>query len=185
MLDRYKSVDITDVLGFANRIAGRLEINMQKLRMYTHLLSILLTISIVLNVYPMLNVAADTDVKSEDVSPTLFQSGEQYDCTSSTKVDSMLFGRKTMGSFTINGEISDISSFDGRKAFGLAHGQLSFDYNCPSAFTDPNLNYYITNDSETKVSTINLDASIGQGVIIVQKSQDGKKWNTVKATPHI
>ncbi|WP_295094751.1 hypothetical protein [Ruminococcus sp.] len=85
-----------------------------------------------------------------------------------------------MGTFSVRGDISDVSTFDGRTAYGLQSGQLAFDYLCPAALIGEKLTYHIISDPLTKVNNISLGASVGKGAIIIETSMDGKKWSADK-----
>ena len=152
---------------------------MKNRRCINWVLSCFTVIPIACNTLTAFHVSAEAAEKVMDVPYQLYQSAEQYDCNSNLKVNSMLYGRATMGDFKVHGDISDVSTYDARTAYGLNNGKLSFDYLSPSALTDPSLNYYIVSDTATKVDTIDLGASVGKGAIIIEKSTDCKKWKVV------
>ena len=81
---------------------------MKNRRCINWVLSCFTVIPIACNTLTAFHVSAEAAEKVMDVPYQLYQSAEQYDCNSNLKVNSMLYGRATMGDFKVHGDISDV-----------------------------------------------------------------------------
>lgn len=101
-----------------------------------------------------------------------------YNFSSATEVETMSYGKKQLGVLSISGEITDISIYREKTAYGLAdNSQVSFSYSYDGAFqTDVKENYNLRADEGTVIDEYTLSGSIGKGVLLVQKSSDGYTW---------
>lgn len=122
---------------------------------------------------------ANAEIVSEQVNAKTyeFDEGNNYNFSSGGEVSSMTFGRKTLGSLTISGEITDITTFRNRTAYGV-NGNLSFSYNYDGSLqSNTKENWNLISDTGVTVNDVTLSGSINKGALIVQDSSDGSSWN--------
>lgn len=124
---------------------------------------------------------AAENVKTYTISPTTYQFDEsnQYSISSDKQVSSMSFGKKQLGSLSISGDfITDNVSYRDKPGYGLNdNSKVSFSYSYDgSLLTNEKDQWHLTEDTGTSVNGISLNASINKGVLIVQKSTDGRTW---------
>ena len=83
----------------------------------------------------------------------------------------------TYGTFSISGEISDVTTKEGIPMYEVTEGNLKFFYN----YGDTLLNagedsWHLVEDKSKKIDTLKLDDNILKGTIILQTSTDGLNW---------
>lgn len=91
---------------------------------------------------------------------------------------------QSIGSFQISGNINEETTYQGVQAVGLESGTIAFKYNYSGAYLkDSDTSWSIIDDGSKEIDSIKLDASIKKGVLLVQKSYDGRTW--VNAAPPV
>ena len=86
------------------------------------------------------------------------------------------YGENSIGKLTISGEINEQDSYEGITAFGVSDNiTISYLYNGDYHSEDKEQWNLCSSDSK-RVGDDSLDKKISNGVIIVQKSTDGKNW---------
>lgn len=107
-----------------------------------------------------------------------FDEDNAYEISSASAVNMMSFGKKQLGYLTINGEVTDTSSYRNKIAYGVSdNSQISFSYSYDGSLMSDNKDeWHLINDKGTDVDGFHLSGSIGKGVMMVQKSNDGITW---------
>ena len=114
-------------------------------------------------------------ISSQEVAPVLYEfSGDSgYVFEEATPISSMTYGRATLGQFLINGEITDVSSYKNKRAYGVG-GIVSFSYTYDGYLQTNNIEEWnIMQEYGTSVNGWSLSGSIGMGALLVQTSSDG------------
>lgn len=83
----------------------------------------------------------------------------------------------TYGTFSISGEVSDVTTKNGIPAYEVTEGNLKFFYN----YGDTRLNadedfWHLIEDKSKKIDDLKLDENILKGAIILQTSTDRLNW---------
>ncbi|MBQ8749185.1 MAG: FIVAR domain-containing protein [Clostridia bacterium] len=121
-------------------------------------------------------VKADVSTVEQVVKSYEFGESNKYKFSSATEVETMTFGKKSLGSLSISGEIDDISTYRNKTAYGVL-GNISFSYNYDgSLLSTKKKEWHLVADTGKKVDDISLSGSIDKGVLIVQTSQDAFTW---------
>lgn len=127
---------------------------------------------------------ATAEQKSVSVSVSISQSDKKFSMASSDKVKAFRFGKGSIGSFQITGNINEETTYQGAQAIGLESGTVAFKYNYNGAYLqDSDTSWSIIDDGSKEIDSIKLDASIKKGVLLVQKSSDGRAW--INAAPPV
>lgn len=83
----------------------------------------------------------------------------------------------TYGTFSISGEVSDVTTKDGIPAYEVTEGNLNFFYNYGSILINSNKDsWHLTEDKSKKIDTMKLNENILNGAIILQTSTDRLNW---------
>ena len=89
----------------------------------------------------------------------------------------------TYGTFSISGNIANISTRDGVPSYEVSDGSLALFYNYGDATLNADVDsWHLIEDKSKKVADMTLGANIMKGAIILQTSKDRKTWvdvNTV------
>lgn len=147
----------------------------QKENVLRNMLVYVLLISIVITMLRPLSLYAAEKNYNVDCKAYEFSKGD-YPFSSSEPVEVMSFGSKSLGSFEISGDMSEPDEFNGVPAFGVESGRLKFSYKYEGTFNNSEGDVILVEDKGKKVDNLKLDARIDKGVLIVQKSDDGKEW---------
>lgn len=122
--------------------------------------------------------------KNVSVSVSITQSDKKFSMSSSDKVKAFRYGKEAIGSFQISGNINEETTYHGAQAVGLESGTIAFKYNYSGAYLkDSDTSWSLIDDGSREIDSIKLDASIKKGVLLVQKSYDGRTW--VNAAPPV
>ncbi len=85
----------------------------------------------------------------------------------------------SFGTFTISGDLKNISNKNGLPAYSVSSESVNFYYSYDqSKLNVPDTEWYLIDDKTKKIDTISLEQNILSGVIIVQSSKDGVNWIT-------
>ncbi len=139
---------------------------------------------LLLSVTVLISGTAFADQKNVSVSASIAQSDNKFSMSSSDKVNTFRYGKGAIGSFQISGNINEETTYQGVQAVGLESGTIAFKYNYSGAYLkDSDTSWSIIDDGSKEIDSIKLDASIKKGVLLVQKSYDGRTW--VNAAPPV
>ena len=139
---------------------------------------------LLLSVTVLISGTAFADQKNVSVSASIAQSDNKFSMSSSDKVKTFRYGKGAIGSFQISGNINEETTYQGVQAVGLESGTIAFKYNYSGAYLkDSDTSWSIIDDGSKEIDSIKLDASIKKGVLLVQKSYDGRTW--VNAAPPV
>ena len=96
-----------------------------------------------------------------------------YNFENKEEITKFEYGKSSLGTFTINGNINDSSKFKEKQAYGVLNN-VSFSYSYDGTMHDnPSENWNISVDSATSIQNYDLTGSIGEGAILIQTSIDG------------
>lgn len=102
-----------------------------------------------------------------------------YNIEEQQEVTSFAYGKSSLGTFSVSGNIDDVSAYRGKTAYGVS-GNLSFSYAYDGALQGNNAeNWNLSFDTATSVAGYNLPVSIGQGVVLIQTSTNGSVYENV------
>lgn len=102
-----------------------------------------------------------------------------YNIDGQQEVTSFAYGKSSLGTFSINGDINDIATYRGKTAYGVS-GNLSFSYAYDGTLQGNNIeNWNLSADSATSVAGYNLTGSIGEGVVLIQASTNGDVYENI------
>ncbi len=83
----------------------------------------------------------------------------------------------TYGTFSINGNIAEVSEKNGVPCYRVEDGNLKLYYNHSNALLRAAEDeWHLVDDKSKEIDEINLDEDIMKGALIVQTSKDGKSW---------
>ncbi|MBQ7989539.1 MAG: hypothetical protein IJ251_00630 [Oscillospiraceae bacterium] len=109
----------------------------------------------------------------------------EFDNKSEYKIDSSSASSTTdksvtLGSLSIEGDISNDYTQDGYAAYEIANNTVfSVSYKYSSNLRDAGaMDWHLTEDSKKMVNGVSLDGKIKKGAVILQTSLDGNKWST-------
>ncbi|WP_029232972.1 InlB B-repeat-containing protein [Butyrivibrio sp. VCB2006] len=106
----------------------------------------------------------------------IYENGDTFSMTKNAVVSDVTYG-KNIGTFYIKGAITRESNYKETQAYA-ASGDVTFGYSCnPEEYeiTDHGRWMYWGSDAKT-AGDIKLSKKIGDGTIVIQKSNDGKTW---------
>jgi len=126
-------------------------------------------------------------IETKASSQTYFVDGESYELADEsgyviqgqTSKNSLCYGAKSIGSFSVSGDIQGKSTYGKYAAYGTTDEfELSYSYNGDYQTKDKEA-WNLTSSDEKSVNGIELDKKVELGSIIVQKSTNGSYWETV------
>ena len=83
----------------------------------------------------------------------------------------------TYGTFSISGNIADVSVRDGVPSYEVSDGTLTLFYNYGDATLNVDIDsWHLIDDKSKKVADMTLGSDIMKGAIILQSSKDRKTW---------
>ena len=102
-----------------------------------------------------------------------------YNIDGQPGVTSFAYGKSSLGTFSINGNIDDVSTYRGKIAYGVT-GNLSFSYSYDGFLHgDSAESWNLSSDPATSVAGYGLTGSVGQGVVLIQTSTNGNVYENV------
>ena len=109
------------------------------------------------------------DAEATTIAPAaqLFELSDNndYNIEGQQEVTSFAYGKSSLGSFSINGDIDDVATYRGKPAYGVS-GNLSFSYTYNGYLQDNSAeSWNISSDTATSVVGYSLTGSVGQGVV--------------------
>lgn len=92
----------------------------------------------------------------------------------------------TFGSFSISGNISNVSTKNNVPSYELRDGTVDIFYSYSNAMSETNVDeWHIIEDKTKKIDSMKLDDNILKGAIIIQTSNDMKNWVDVKLETNV
>ena len=104
------------------------------------------------------------------------ESSKQYYLDDSAPVQTMSFGKKSLGDMLISGQIASASSSQNMSSYELARGKVNFSYQYDGFMLNDESDRNINSAPTDSIAGISLGAKMGKGALIVQKSMDGTTW---------
>lgn len=141
-----------------------------------HIVIFVLCILIILVLKPGVKARADWNDAVVPGRFYEFEKNEDYDFKDKEPVNIMSFGKSSLGTLIISGYINDITQYNGYTAYGALSGMLSFSYNYDGYLLDKESETHLETDKATELMGQDIKDKIQKGVLLVQKSFDGKTW---------
>lgn len=105
----------------------------------------------------------------------------QYSTIEDHEVQRFMYGRKSLGTLSVAGPIGKESTYKGVTAYSVT-APITFGYDYDGSFqTDDKDNWNIESDNGKTVNGIEVSKKVRSGVVIIQKSPDGKNWENAVA----
>lgn len=142
--------------------------------MKKHLITVLAVCSVLVILIVLISMNT-VSASQRSIPSKLYEleSSEGYSYSDTNLTSSFSYGRSGMGSLTISGDINQDSTFYSVAAYGTT-GNICFSYSYDGAYQDGiSENWNIVSESGSSFGGYDLGASIGTGVLIIQKSSDG------------
>lgn len=93
---------------------------------------------------------------------------------------------KTYGTFSISGNITNVSEHNGVPSYEVSDGNLSLFYNYGDATLNADIDsWHLIEDKSKKVANMTLNSNILKGAIILQTSKDRKTWVDVNTITNV
>ena len=127
-------------------------------------------------IFPLYPVSANGDPDSH-LKATVYElsEGSNFAVKDATKADKFFYGDPGIGSMSIDGDIHDITSYNGFAAYSsVGYLKLRFYYD-GSYRTEDKDKWNISDSDDKKISGCEVD-KIKSGAILVQSSSDGESW---------
>ena len=106
-----------------------------------------------------------------------FDNKNSYKFSEEEQFENTEFSVNTYGFFSLNGAISEEEERDGIPAYGVDGGQVSLFYTYGDTLLNaPDEDWHLISDKSKTVDSLKLKSDIKNGAIILQTSQDGKRW---------
>lgn len=118
------------------------------------------------------------DSSTRDVPVKSYEYGkEQYLLESDYLVSTMSYGKSSLGTFSVSGNINSDTYYNGYKAYGLNDGMLKFSYSYDGYLLDDDGEIHLVNDKTKKINNSKISDNILKGAIIIETSYNGKDWD--------
>lgn len=140
-------------------------------------ITLLLAATLLLGILPLaaLATAAKTEITGKVFE---FDKDNPYEFSNNESPSETTAGN-TYGTFSISGNIANVSNRDGVTSYEITDGDVSFFYNYSDSKLNADLDsWHLIDDKSKKVNDIKLDSNIMKGAIIVQTSKDRINWVT-------
>ena len=149
--------------------------NRNKFKIPVIILALILTIIPLLISISVTSNAAQTTTKINNVYYDFGSDGD-YAITGATAYGT---SANTLGTFSITGNTSSISTVNGYTAFDVMSDVVSFDYTIGSLYTtDDEYKWNIINDKTKDFDGGKLESNVQNGAVLVQASLTGDEWIT-------
>lgn len=170
-----------------NRKDIKQEVNktMKRIQTFLHFIvlvsSFLCTIPILVGIFSLTALATNERI---EVSGKVYEFNksshyEFHEDNSFTSSES----RDTYGTFSINGNIDNMSVHNGVPSYEVSDGNLTLFYNYGDVTLNADVDsWHLIDDKSKKVADMTLDSNIMKGTIILQTSKDQKTWVDVNVT---
>ena len=131
-----------------------------------------------LSVAANMESAYASDVTTVNPSVSAYELGENsdYDFEGQTETTSFAYGKSTLGVFSVTGKIDEADTYRNKTAYGVS-SNLSFSYSYDGFLQGNDVeSWNIYSDSSTSVAEYNISGSVGEGVLLVQTSNNGSSY---------
>ncbi len=123
--------------------------------------------------------ASENKALSATVVSYEMKDNNNYEYGEATPVSTMSYGKAAIGALEVNGLDIEKTSYKGKQAFGTS-SVVSFSYVYDNKIVDgAEDEWHIVSDKEKKFNGQKLDANIGKGLLLIQKSADGVAYENV------
>lgn len=85
----------------------------------------------------------------------------------------------SIASIQLSGNINKETEYENCQAYGIESGNVTFSLIYDGAFLDETKDTYLIDDNEKKLDGKDIGSKIKKGVLIIQKSRDGKSWEDI------
>ena len=131
----------------------------------------------ILVIMPARIVSADNLSVHLESTGYAIKENSSYAVKNGTKTDIFVFGEKTLGTLSIDGEILETQPYNNVTAY-TAVDELRFRYYYDGDYQNDNKNDWNLTDSDAKkISGCDTDGKIKCGGLLVQSSSDGENWD--------
>jgi len=114
-----------------------------------------------------------------NVSSYQLDEGAEYSYSSGNAVSQFCYGKNSLGSVIVSGNVDKVDSFRNVQAYGVTDN-VTISYKYDGSFQNGNkTDWNIKSDSQKKVKGISLNSKIKTGALIVEKSSDNQTWNKI------
>ena len=138
-------------------------------------LFVVLGVSCLFPILPAL-AAGTTTTQAVPVTSYELDSGDTYKYSKEDPVTVMSYGKASIGTLNVTGNILETTTYSGLKAYGVS-GNVAFSYTYDTSIVGaPENQWHIIDDKEKKVNGVKLDSYILSGALIIQKSYDGENY---------
>lgn len=119
--------------------------------------------------------AQDYNVSGKEYS---FSDKSKYEIGSEIK-SANIAGNTDFGGFNLSGNIEKQSGSDGYDVYYIKEGYANFKYTLTNVLDTDNVDeWHIKKDSIKTINSIEVDKSVGNGIIVLQTSRNGINWLT-------
>ena len=107
---------------------------------------------------------------------SIFEAGESGEYFSGSRIDSFTYGKSSIGTLSLLGDITSESTYNGYVAYAAGEN-IKIHYMYDGSFqTEKKEDWNLISDKSKKVNGIDVSGKIGLGAVIIQKSTDGSTW---------
>lgn len=107
--------------------------------------------------------------------------GENFEFTENAKISEFSYGDDSVGDLIVTGGITEVSSFNGTTSYSVENDLIiKYKYNLNYQSGNSEQWNLISSDKK-KVGDVNLPQKMKKGAVILQKSEDGRKWETINS----
>lgn len=123
-------------------------------------------------------------IKNYSFNPTCYETNtaKEFSVSDDNKVNSFVYGKNSLGTFSINGTFAKETTYNGYKAYSTENEvKLTYDFD-GSYLTDKKDDWNIKDSNYEKIDGYDLDHDVEKGAILVQSSKTGNSgdWKTIK-----
>ena len=106
------------------------------------------------------------------------EDGSSFDLSAGNHKDVMSYGSSSMGKLSLSGALKEQAVFNGVQAYGI-DGDITFSYSYNRVEPEEDDKWHLVSSDERAVASIDLPKKVGNGSIIVQRSENGDDWEIV------
>lgn len=142
-----------------------------------HFWAYVVAIAIVIGVFiPQVAAASSYTVSGSSYELT---DDSAFNISKATGKSTLCYGKRSLGNLTIGGALDGTSSYQGVPAYGVT-GEVAFSYSYGGEYQDKDKYTWNLESSDAKnVAGVSLSKKVSKGAVIVQRSSDGRNWETI------
>jgi len=123
--------------------------------------------------------STSSTTQSPAVQPYEIQEDNDISLSDSSAVNKFSYGKNAVGHFALSNTDDRVSEYDGCKTY-FAEGPVSFNYSYDGSYqTENKEEWNLASYDSKKIGDIKTKKNGKSGEVLIQKSEDGKKWETV------